>query len=153
ATPGARRSPPHARAKPARIRAPPAIPRRARVHTDPLVVEGIDSGRRAIRFPDRPATESSAFPDSRQRLRSAWINCPSFAYFFRTVRAAIREINAPRRPSRNPARSTKFWKKLHGAANHIAPRQLRRPAANICFAASVEYFSTFASCSEKSRIV
>src|SRR5437773_8120570 len=38
----------------------------------------------------------------------AAINFPSFSYFKRTVRAAIREINAPRCPSRNPPRKIKF---------------------------------------------
>ena len=38
----------------------------------------------------------------------AAINFPSFSYFKRTVRAAIREINAPRCPSKNPPRKIKF---------------------------------------------
>src|SRR4029077_16492211 len=62
---------------------------------------------------------------------------PSLAYFRDTERAAICAISAPRCPSRNPPRNTKFWNQLHGVANHNAPRQLRLPCANICWAAKV----------------
>src|SRR5882762_2104959 len=85
--------------------------------------------------------------------RSAAISFPSFWYFKRTERAAICAIRAPRCPSRNPPRTTKFCTKVHGVANHRAPRQCRRPAENICSAASVEYLTTLDSCSEKSRTV
>src|SRR5437762_3166296 len=68
---------------------------------------------------------------------SAATSFPSFLNFSRTLRAAIREMSHPRYPSRKPPRKIKVLKQVHGAANHIAARQLLFPASYIWRAASV----------------
>src|SRR5215471_2582836 len=79
--------------------------------------------------------------------RSASISFPSFWNFSHVLRADIREIIHPRRPSRNPRHITKLLNQFHGGASHIAARQLRFPSKKRYRASRVVMASTFAACS------